>query len=83
MPVERPLRVEIFSRSMLSTQNGEQRVQPGDANAVSSCRLGRLFPSPFGRVQQCEVVRGEAFHDPPNRLSVPASFIRPSFLSIH
>ncbi len=28
------------------------RVQPGDANAVSSCRLVRLFPSPFWPVKK-------------------------------
>jgi len=29
-----------------------QRVQPGDANAVSWCRLVQLFPPPFGPVKQ-------------------------------
>jgi len=29
-----------------------QRVQPGDANEVSSCRLTRLFPSPFWPVKK-------------------------------
>jgi hypothetical protein len=29
-----------------------QRVQPGDANAGSECRLVRLFPSPFGPVKK-------------------------------
>jgi hypothetical protein len=29
-----------------------QRVQPGDVNAVSECRLVRLFPSPFGPVKK-------------------------------
>jgi hypothetical protein len=29
-----------------------QRVQPGDANAVSECRLVRLFPSPFWPVKK-------------------------------
>jgi hypothetical protein len=48
----RGARRESDNRPDAKHRRQPQRVQPGDANAVSECRLVRLFPSPFWPVKK-------------------------------